>query len=1035
MRMKQCISSSTKWLGTLLLLCISSLAYSQSTVSGIVTDANSGEPLIGVNILIKGTGTGTITDIDGNYALELSNPEDILVFSYTGYGTKEVAYNGLTKINVKLGTDVQTLDEIVVIGYGGIKQKEVTGAVASVKSDDIQQTATSDLGTALQGMIAGVNVQASNGRPGEQANIQIRGVGSLSTAALAPLYIVDGIPFEGTPNIAPEQIASVEVLKDGAAAAVYGTRASNGVVLITTKRGKAGDMKVELSSYYGLQNITSGTPLMGAREQIYVEQVKLAAIGRDPLIFFFNPDALDYDTDFVDFVTNDNSPIQSHNLMVSGGQENLTFNINTNYFNQDGVLINSGFERLSTRLNGQFTSGKFQAFASVGLTREETEQEPWALYEYALFQTPWQRPIDQLDNVGGEAVEFIGRNAQGYSFLARTLENEDRRKVNSSSIALNLKYELVKGLNVQVNLGRNKWDYQRKFLQPQYILFDQNGYNASASRENAILQEDYIFTERETIENLLSYEKTFGGHNFRILAGYTAERYQAKNISASVTDLLSNDTPVFNAASEATSVTGFDEEGALTGLIGRLQYNFRDKYLFSASIRRDGSSNFGASNRYGYFPGLSAGWNISDEVFFKDNEGLSFITNMKLRASYGEVGNQSIPRYQYAAIIEPGHDYPFGVEGQENLELGAIQKRYGNENIKWETNISKNLGLDLLLFDGRVNITADVYENSKKDMLLALNLAPSTGTWQPRDNGNIYKSRLVNVGNMVNRGIEIAASYQGTTGSGLNWRVTGTFTRNQNEVTDLGPFSSFAFGGGRPVLSRGERTDFTTYLAQGYEAGAFFLIPTDGVLKTEEDVENYRGLDGGALIGDLRYVDVNGDGAINDLDRVYAGSGQADFESGLALNLQYKGFDFFGQLYYSHGAEIYNGSKLYAYGVGRHKDQYYQWSPQNASSDIPTVRESQEHNNTRARSDFFLEDGTYLRVRNLTLGYTIPQTVFGKGFESLRLYFSAQNPFTFTEYEGYDPEIGGDGIFTRGVDQGNYPVSRRFLIGVQAKFQ
>ncbi|PWJ59580.1 TonB-linked SusC/RagA family outer membrane protein [Dyadobacter jejuensis] len=1024
-----------RWLLTVGTFCMSwGSLEAQTLLQGKVLDQLDGEPLIGATVVLKGISGGTVTDVKGQFSIQSANKNPILVVSYVGYLSQEYTYSGQREVVIALKEDLKELEQVVVVGYGTSTKKELTGAVASVKADEIMKTNTSDVNSALQGVVAGVNVQASSGRPGSIANIQIRGLGSLSSSALTPLYIVDGIPYEGVPNLAPEQISTLDILKDGAAASIYGTRASNGVILITTKRGEAGTMKVNFSSYYGIQNITSGTPLNNTKEQLYVENVKLAAIGRTPLTFYFNPDALDYDTDFVGALTNDRAPMQSHNLLVSGGQKDLTFSVNTNYFNQEGILIKSGFDRFNTQMNGQFTKGKFKAFASVAMAKENTKQEPWGLYEYAIFQMPWQKSPYALPSIGDNAVLFQGGNAEGYSYLARLLKDQDKREVKSSNITMNLQYEILPGLTYKMNAGRNTWDFNRTFFQPQYLLSDQNGLNAAASRPKAILTQSYTFTERITWENLLNYSKKWGDHTFNLLAGYTMERFQSKNIGATANDFLSNDTPVFNAASTPTSITGYNEEGRLTGMIGRLQYNYKGKYLFSASLRRDGSSNFGPSNRFGYFPGLSVGWNVSDEDFFKNNDRLSFISNLKFRASYGQVGNQNIPRYQYAALIEPGHDYPFGTEGSEYLDLGAIQKRYANENIKWETNISKNVGVDLLMFDGRVSVTADLYHNAKEDMLLALNLAPSTGTWQPRDWSNMYKSRLVNIGNMVNKGVELAASYNNRTQGGLHWKLSGTFTKNVNKITDLGPLTSFAFGGGRPVISRGERTDFTTYLAKGYPAGSFFLIPTSGVLKSQEELDAYKKLDGNARLGDLRYVDTNEDGKISDLDRVYHGSGQSDFETGLGINLDYKSFDFFSQLYYSQGAEIYNGSKLFAYGMGRHRDQYYQWSTQNPTSDIPAVRESSEHNNTRARSDYFLEDGTYLRIRSLTLGYTLPKSVLGKIAQRARFYITAQNPFTFTKYQGYNPEIGGDGIFTRGVDLGNYPVSRKFLVGFQLDF-
>ncbi len=1025
--MKNSTKLFKRHLVTLLLVSNTLCVFGQQKVSGVVKDADDGTGLPGVNVIVSGTKVGTITDANGFYSIEVPGSSSVLKFSFIGYMTKEVKVNAQTVIDISLETDITELQEIVVVGYGTQRKKEVTGAVASIKSDAILKAPTSDLGTAMQGSIAGVNVQAADGRPGAPANIQIRGLGSINGGA-TPLYVVDGIPFQGTPNIAPEQIESVEVLKDGASAAIYGVRASNGVILITTKKGEAGKMKVDFTAYKGVQNITSGTPLMNATQQLYAHDITLEALGREPVTFFLNPNTLDFDSDFVGDVQNQNAAIENYNLLVSGGQDNINMSVNTNYFKQDGVLINSGFDRLSTRINGEFRKDRFKVFAGVGFTIENQEQEPWALYEYAISQNPGQRGLFEVPEIGPNEVQIDGENEILYSFLARQLGNDDSRKINSSNIALNLEYQVIEGLTLRANLGRNTWNYQRKFFQPQYLVFNRDGeFSPTASRPLASLQESFIFNTRNVIEGILSYNRSFGKHNVETLVGITYEEFENKNVGVGVNGLLSNDTQVLGAGEEGTPPTGQDLRNTLAGKLGRVRYNYDDRYLFSANVRYDGSSNFGPDNRYELFYGGSLGWNISEEQFFK-NAGLDFITNLKMRLSYGRVGNQNIGAYNFAAFIESGIDYPFGPD--EELGIGAIQRGYANPLVQWETNVSRNVGLDADLFDGRMNLTFDYYENNKKDMLLDERLAPSTGTWQTRAE-NQWNSRTVNAGDMTNKGIELALSYRGQTSFGLKWQVATTFTRNVNEVTDLNEATGLVFGGGRPIVSNGSNTDLTTFLTVGREGGAFFLVQHAGVIKTQEQLETYQNIDPSAQLGDMMYVDQNGDNEIDDLDRVYSGSGQPDFESGISLNLEYGGFDLFVQGYYFHGAEVYNGAELYAYTQGRHLDQYFAWTPQNPDSNIPAFRQDGLHSNNRAWSDYFLEDGTYFRVRNITLGYNVPQSILRDKLTRARVYFTAMNAFTFTEYEGYDPEVGGDGLLTRGVDLGNYPVTRRFLFGVQ----
>lgn len=1029
MKFKLLVNWKTKiYLITSMILFSFSLIQAQTTtVTGTVT--GEGGPLPGVSVIEKGSNNGTTTNFDGNYELN-AKPNSILVFSYVGFATKKIAINNLTAINVNLEPDVSALDEVVIVGYGTQARKEITGAVVNISSDVIGKQPTSDLASALQGQVAGVNIQASSGRPGAAANVQIRGLGSISAGALGPLYVVDGIPYQGNPNIAPEQVETIDILKDGAAASIYGTRASNGVILITTKKGKEGKMQIDFSTYGGIQNITSGTPLLHTVEQLYEDKVMLDALGRESLILYFNPDALDYDSDFVGDVQNNNAGMQNFNLALSGGVQNLTLNFNSNYFKQEGVLINSGFSRFTNRITGEFKKGKFKAFATMGFTQENTEQEPWALYEYAISQAPYQRPLNDNPSNGDNSVVLPNANAILYSYLSSQLNNEDDREVNSSNTAINLEFEILEGLKIKANLGKNSYNYERKFFRPQYLVYGNDGtYNPTASTPQAQITQDYIWSGKETAEGMLTYKRSFGNHNLNLLGVISYERYNNETLStgAIFSEEANNEINNIGSASEGVKPSGVLDESTISGKLLRVQYNFNQKYLFSASYRRDGSSKFSESNRYGNFFGASAGWNIHEENFFQNIES---VNALKLRLSWAQVGNQNIPSYSYTPVIESGINYPYGPN--EELNFGSIQRRYVDPNIKWETTVSSNIGVDLTMLDYRLNITADVYRNEKQDMLLQERLPASTGTYQPRANGT-YDIKTINAGNMINQGFEFAASWNDKTSFGLNYTINGTFTMNDNEITDLNGIER-GFANGRPVLSRGENVDYITYLAEGYEAGAFFLVQHAGVIKTQDQLDAYKAIDGSAQLGDMMYIDENEDGKIDDNDRVYSGSGQANFEAGLNFNFDYKAFDLYIQTYFSEGSKIYNGSKLYAYQAGRHADLYYMWSPQNANSDIPTFRQNAYHSNVRARSDYFLEDGTYFRIRNISLGFSLDKVIELANVEKLRLYATAVNPFTFTKYSGYDPEVGGDGIFTRGVDRGNYPVTRQFMLGLQLSF-
>lgn len=1027
MKFNLCANWNTKiFLTALLLMSVGFVQAQRNAIKGKVSDKDG--PLPGVSVLVKGTSNGTITDFDGMYELTVAENE-VIVFSYVGYKPSELVANSSASYDVMLEADVAALEEVVVIGYGTQKKKEVTGAVVQISSDIIEVAPVADVGSALQGQVAGVNVQANSGRPGEPANVQIRGLGSLNADGLGPLYVVDGVPYEGNPNISPDQIQSIDILKDGASAAIYGTRGSNGVVLITTKRGEVGKMKINFNTYTGIQNITSGTPLMNTNQQLYIEDVTLAALGREPTTFIITPDALDYDTDFVGDVQNNNAEISNYNLQISGGVKNLTFNLNTNYFKQEGVLINSGFDRLANRITGQFNKGKLKVFTTVGFATENRTQEPWALYEQAIVQKPWRAPLNSLTLVGDSGVVLPPDNEIQYSYLSNQMRNTDERTTKTLNFAFNAEYELFKGFTYKINLGSNSWENKRVFYRPQILAYNNQGeLNPGASRINALLDEDYIWSQRQTIENIFNYKTSFGKNNLQFLGVISYEQfdYRQMGVGAIFSEQTSNDLRTFASASEGVKPTSKDETTTLSGKLFRVMYNYDGKYLLSASVRRDGSSNFSEENRYGTFPGVSAGWNIHNEDFFNS----SLMNSLKLRASYGEVGNQTVRPYSTTATIQSGVNYPF--TATEDLEFGSVQRKYVDSNLKWETTISRNIGVDIGMFNNKLNITADYYYNDKEDMLLRKSIAPSTGTYHPRTEG-LYDVITVNAGNMYNKGIELAINYNDQTSFGLKYGIVGTFTKNQNEVTNLDGVSR-GYGNGRPVNSMGTNVDYTTFLAEGYEAGAFFLVQHDGIIKTQEQLDAYKAIDGSAQLGDMMYKDIDGNNQIDDNDRVYAGSGQAKFEAGLTFNFAYNGFDLTLQSYYSHGAKIYNGAKFFAYANARHTDIYSMWSPQNADSDIATARQNAYHNNVRARSDLFLEDGTYFRLRNATVGYTVPNMKEKAGIDKLRLYVTSFNPLTVTNYKGYDPEVGGDGIFTRGVDRGNYPVARRFMLGVQLGF-
>lgn len=1021
-----------------------SAVYAQKvTVKGTIT--GGGQPLPGATVNVKGTKIGTITDFDGNYILEV-NKGKILVYSFLGYASKEIKVTDKTTINVVLEEDASTLDEIVVVGYGTQKKKEVTGAVSKVNSEELLKVATPDLTTALQGKVAGVNIQAANGSPGENSNIQIRGVGSLSEGALGPLYVVDGVPYEENPNISPEQIESIDILKDGASASIYGVRASNGVILITTKRGKEGKPIVNFNSYYGIQNITSGTPLMNSQEQFYQNNLRnvLNNTGGSPL--FNNVNAFNNDSNYVDAIVRDNAAIQNYSLNISGGSKNFRLNFNSNYFDQTGVIISSRFNRLSNRLTANFNKGNFKMFASINLQKEQRDQEPWGIYERAINSPAWGRPIDDLLS-SGQAGDTQDQQIAGF---ARDFLNTNEQTRNRTNVALRLEYEFFKGFIYKVNLGKNDFSSFNKQWSPQFLNRDFSGeINPQGSRINATLIEINDFSERRTWENILTYNTKLGKHSIGLLAVLSYEDFERR--LSRITGIFPEDVPNNSvqvlAGAETTESSGTLTRRSLAGKLVRLQYNFDGKYLFSGSLRRDGSSRFSEENRYETFFGLSGGWNVHEENFM---QSISHVINsFKLRGSYAELGNQNIGDYQFARIINPGVNYPFNTSaGLEEINIGFIERSITNSDLRWETAISSNIGVDMSFLNNKLQMTFDVYKNTKKDMLLNFEVPGSGGVAQTGADF-VFGRVAVNAGNMVNEGVELSLNYKDRTTGGFKYSIGYTFTKNQNTITSLNGVER-GFGGGIPFRIGSQNADFTTYYAVGHEAGSFFLLENLGVIKTDQQLENYLATldpDNNNIVfqkGDLMFkdqptVDTNndgipdaGDGVINDDDLVYKGSGQPEFEMGLNTEFSYKNFDLSVQAYFAYGAEVYNGSKLFAYRNRRHKDLVNMWTPQNPDSDIPTDRGTNSEN-VRSRTDYFLEDGTYLRIRSLAFGYTIPKTR-KLGINRARVYFTSVNPFTFTKYTGYDPEVGGNGLLTRGVDIGNYPFARQFSVGIQLNF-
>ncbi len=1001
------------------ILAFSSASAQNVQISGSVISAADGQPIIGATISHSGGTAGTVTDLDGNFTMSNVPSDDVITINYLGYVPQEHAVVSGKKYEISLMADSQSIDEVVVVGYGTMRKKEVTGSVARVEADQIVKFSTADVGSALQGQIAGVNVQASSGAPGDVANVQIRGISSVN-GSNTPLYVVDGVPYSGDPGLSPQEIESIDVLKDAASAAIYGTRGSGGVILITTKKGSVGNIKVAVDAYYGVQKITSSLSLLSSTEQVYVDYIRNpegVTFHSDWTSLRDTPNSYLNNTNMIDIIEQDYQPIYNASVNISGGTENIVYSFIANYFDQEGVILNSGYDRLNLRGNVTMKKNKWTFSANMASKIENTLTQGSSLYSYVYSYSPTNKVIDPDMELDTNAdVDNLTTYANAMAKFKETTETV-RRSFNGN---FSLGYQITDDLSFTSRLGTGNTNRNATWIKPYFEIYDDEGelQTQSDTSRSRIRQTNSVNTSF-TWEQMLSYGKKWNDHDLKGTAVFGTEQYTYDIFYADRYDLSDNDAATLSSATgEMTVSEGDNSVATLIGMLLRAQYSYKDRYMLSGSIRRDGSSRFAEQNRWGYFPSASAGWNVSDEEFFTPLRNV--INNMKLRASYGTTGNQNFDNYQMSSTVETGYDYAFGSSSSDSYYLGSTQVSYTNADVKWETTKQINAGIDLFFFDSKLSFSADVYKSYKSDMLLPLTVPESSGAG---DGAEV----IMNVGNMTNQGVELAMGYRGNV-SDLNYSVNATFTKNVNEVTEM--------SGSNKMVELGTISGYTaTYLAEGYEAGAYFLMPTNGIINTDEKLKEYQKLVSTAQMGDLIYVDTNGDGAVNsDSDRVYCGSGAPEIELGLSYNLEYKGIDLSMSWYASLGNEIYNGSKLLSYQKGRDLDLLYAWSDTNQMSTIPVARTS-SHANVSGNSDYWIEDGSFLRLRNISLGYSIPKSMISSlGLSKLRVYIAADNILTITAYRGYDPEVGNDGLSTRGLDSANYPISAQVRGGLQLDF-
>lgn len=983
------------------------------TVTGTVTDV-SGEPIIGANIRIKGTTTGTITDIDGNFSIE-AEPQSVIEVSYIGYLTQETVINNQKSIRFLLKEDTKTLDEVVVIGYGVQKKADLTGSVANINTEKLNTQSNANIGQALQGKIAGVDIVSQGGAPGSGTRIMVRGIGTLNNAS--PLYIVDGMYMNSIDHINPNDIASIDVLKDASSAAIYGSRAANGVIIVTTKEGSNTEGKpiIDLSVNLGISTASKFLDMLDAKGWAEVTTIARQAIGKP---------ALDMATDLANKPDNDWQDImfrpalmQNYNLSVKGGGKYSTYYTGLGYFNQDGIVKGTNYQRYNIQSKNDYKRGIFSAGTNLIISFSHDkplhQELRGGMIGTILQSVPTLEKYDDTreGGYGGTYGDVVNIPHP----LAIIDDNIMDRYNENVKIFANLyaQIELFKGLKYKLNLTPDfSFERYKNYL---------NKYDFGLAT-NSITQ----LTERQRrrrnilVENLLTFDRTFGEHKISALAGYTYQDSRFRHIQA-YGEGLPQGLEEIDAATTNRSNEGNSWRSVLTSILGRVFYSYQNKYLFTATIRRDGSSKFGKNNRYGYFPSFSLGWNVAEEMFM---ENVHWLDQLKLRGGYGVLGNQEIDNYQYSSTITTGINYP---DGNGGLLQGAFPKNFANPDIKWEETAMTNVGIDFMAFNNRLSLTADYYVKNTKDILLTVPIPISSGG---------ANDPIRNAGKIRNNGFEFNLGWMDQPNPDISYGINLIGSFNKNKVIAMGSESGSIKGGST------NQNITTSETKAGYPIGGYWLISTAGYFNSQEEVDAYakdgKKIQPAAEPGDIKFVDANNDGVINDDDRVFQGSPFPDFTFALNGNMRYKNFDLSIGLQGVLGNKIYNATRQTLEDVTKGSNFLAScldyWTPENKNASHPRLTWDDPNRNTRAESDRYLENGSYLRLRSVQLGYTFPQTWFKGAIQHARVYINAENLFTITSYSGYSPDVNADNANYRGFDNFIYPTNRTFMLGLNVTF-
>ena len=986
-------------------------AQGTGRVTGTVT-APGGEPVADATVVVVGTTLSARTGADGRYTLT-GVPAGSRQIRASRLGlassaqTVNVAAGGEATASFQLAAQMLLLDTMVAVGYTTQRRTTVSDAVAEVTAEQIDDQQVATLEEALRGRIPGVVVQ-STGEPGQQSQVIVRGQNLLNESGISPLYIVDGMYTRQNPNLNPEDVESIQVLKDASAAAQYGAQSANGVIIISTKRGRAGEPRISVNSYYGVQDVPQRIDFVGAQRwrEINAQARQNAGQAVDDTPWTA-------DTDWQDAVFQTGS-IQDHNVSVSGGTDNASYLLGAGYFEQEGTIINTGFERFSFRVNSEVRGGRWRIGQNAAISRSTRENIVGFPLIDAVRLQPGIPVYDPNNSSGYGYGSGSGNLASFGTNPVGAFERENNRDINNRVLGnvfgeLNLPLNLRYRLNLGVDYSDLNWN---QFIRQQQI------------RQNTVPTFNEGTDRRDTYlsllaEHLLTFEGSRGGHALNAVAGISEQTNRFERLEAYRRGFTDEDITEIDAGTSNFANRGFEIPGALRGYLVRANYSFNDRYLLTGTFRRDGSSRFGPGNKWADFWSGSAGWVVSEESFFGGIPVLGGADYLKLRASYGSLGNQDIDDFAFAAAVVSNQSYLFG----NSIATGATQLELANPFIRWQDQTQWNVGADLSVMREQLRITADYYVSESGGLLVRAPIPWSLGA---------TAAPYVNAGTVQNRGFEFGAQLQLARGD-LSVNLGANLTTIRNEVKSLGNDDQPLPGGIEGVA----------WTAVGGGIGDFFVLRTDGIFQSDAEVQAHRSSDGtliqpNARPGDIRYADLNDDGIIDLDDRYVAGSAIPEFETGFTLDADWRAFSFGLSMRGSHGVEVFNVVRFWTDRMdenSNYRSDLNPWTPQNTDTDDPrAVFGAAGADNARVNSDRWIEDGSYLRIQNLLLGWRIPSGVtrrMGVAGEGSRLYLNIQNLHTFTSFSNWDPEIRGGGALSRGIDDGRiYPNPRTFTLGI-----